>query len=197
MPSMSRVEQAFCRSVPWRAFAQHVVLPWALQGSELVGDYLELGCGSGAMAEGAARTFGDARVTATDIDPAMVVAARIRLEAYDNVTVAQADVTALPFETASFDSVASYLMLHHVIQWRAALAEVERVLRPGGLFVGYDLHASRPAEWVHVVDRSPHCLIPSGEFAPALAATGFTEVSRNRAFGGLLTRFTARKPAGV
>jgi ubiquinone/menaquinone biosynthesis C-methylase UbiE len=51
------------------------------------------------------------------------------------VTVAQADLTDLPFEDGRFDVVASYLMLLHVIQWRQALAEAFRVLNPGWTFV--------------------------------------------------------------
>jgi len=50
-----------------------------LQGISLHGDLLELGSGSGAMAEQTARTFPDLRLTVTDIDPAMVKAAGRRL----------------------------------------------------------------------------------------------------------------------
>jgi spermidine synthase len=50
MPEMVPLEQRFCRSAPWRWFARHVILPWALQGEPLRGDVLEIGAGSGAMA---------------------------------------------------------------------------------------------------------------------------------------------------
>ena len=50
MPTMSKVESGFCRSVPWRPLAGRVILPWALQGRPLTGDVLEIGGGSGAMA---------------------------------------------------------------------------------------------------------------------------------------------------
>ena len=139
MPVMSVVERTFCRSLPWRAFAERVVLPWALSGEDLHGDVLEIGGGTGAMAAGVIDRFPHLRLTVTDIDPVMVAAARKRLATHREVTVERADVTALPFADGSFDVVTSYLMLHHVVDWRPALTEALRVLRPGGRLVGYDL----------------------------------------------------------
>ena len=137
---MSHRAQSWCRSVPWQSFARHVVLPWALQGREPRDDVLEIGCGSGAMAAGMLRRHPAIRLTATDFDEAMVQAARRRLAEYgDRVEVRQADATALPFPDASFDTVVTFIMLHHVIAWETALAEISRVLRPGGELVGYDL----------------------------------------------------------
>ena len=57
MPVMSALEGAFCRSAPWRALARRTVLPWALGGEHLTGDVLEIGGGSGAMADGIAQLF--------------------------------------------------------------------------------------------------------------------------------------------
>jgi len=50
MPTMSRLQAAFCRSRPWRALAGNVVLSWSLQEFEPHGGVLEIGAGSGAMA---------------------------------------------------------------------------------------------------------------------------------------------------
>lgn len=195
MPSMSAVERSFCRSPLWGGFARTAVLPWALQGVRPTGELLELGSGGGAMAAGTAQTFPDLTLIVTDIDPAMVRAARQRLRGHPQATVSQADVTDLPFEDGRFDVVVSYLMLHHVIEWRQALAEAVRVLKPGGTFVGYDLHRTRAAEWIHVVDRSPHRLIEHEDFAPALTAAGFDHVRVTRALGAHVTRFVAQRPA--
>ena len=76
MPVMSAIEGAFCRSDPWRYLARRWVLPWALNGLELRGDVLEIGGGSGAMADGVARRFPGVRLIVTDVDDAMVSAAR-------------------------------------------------------------------------------------------------------------------------
>ncbi|MEO7943508.1 MAG: class I SAM-dependent methyltransferase [Marmoricola sp.] len=193
MPSMSVIEQGFCRSAPWRGFARRVILPWALHGLEPQGELLELGAGSGAMADGTARTFPDLQLTVTDIDPAMVAAARKHLSARPNVRVERADVTDLPFADSSFEVVTSYLMLHHVVEWRRALSEASRVLRPGGVFVGYDLAKTRLATLIHVADRSPYRLIARHEIRPALVDAGLQDVHIRRALGGHVVQFTARK----
>jgi ubiquinone/menaquinone biosynthesis C-methylase UbiE len=95
---MSTVEQAFCRSRPWRWFTRRVIFPWALDRLDPWGEVLELGSGSGAMAEELLGKFPSIRLTATDVDPAMVEAASRRLKAFgDRVKVQQADATQLPF----------------------------------------------------------------------------------------------------
>ena len=157
MGVMSGVEAAFCRSAPWRGFARRVVLPWATDGTDVTGSYLEIGGGSGAMAEALLRRHPAVRLTVTDVDPSMVAAIRARLDVYgDRVQVALADVLDLPYGDGNFDGAVSFLMLHHVIDWPEALAEVRRVLRPGGTFLGYDLTHAPIATAIHRLDRSPH-----------------------------------------
>lgn len=194
MPVMSAVEGTFCRSAPWRAFARRSVLPWALAGHTLSGEVLEIGGGSGAMADGVARTFPDARLTVTDIDAAMVTAARRRLRRHPNVHAEQADVARLPYADGTFDAVTSYLMLHHVIAWPEALAEAARVLRLGGIFVGYDITDTRAARITHRLDRSPHLLIAPQALRTGLAAAGLTHVAVRLSAAGHLMRFRAVKP---
>lgn len=194
MPVMSALERAFCRSAPWRAFARRAVLPWALGDTPIEGDVLEIGGGSGAMAAGAAQSYPGISLTLTDIDPAMADLSRRRLAAWPNVTVEQADVTALPFDDQSFDIVTSYLMLHHVINWLDALAEISRVLRPGGVLVGYDLTDTRLARWVHRVDGSPHCIIAPDELAYGLTVAGFTVTTVRKSCNDHLMRFQGQKP---
>ena len=196
MPVMSAIESAFCRSAPWRSFARRAILPWALDGHSLTGEVLEIGGGSGAMAAGVGRTFPDTRLTVTDVDAAMVESSRSRLASYSNVTVEVADVTSLPFADDSFDAVTSYLMLHHVIVWVGALAETARVLRPGGVFLGYDLTDTRLARFVHCADGSPHSMIAAAELEEGLADAGFADVEVRTSAGNQLMRFRAYKPAG-
>lgn len=73
MPIMSAFERAVCQSPPWRAFTARVLLPWALQGVEPGCDVLEIGGGSGAMAEQILRALPDIRLTVTDFDEEMVL----------------------------------------------------------------------------------------------------------------------------
>lgn len=180
MPAMSLIEQAFCRSRPWRAFTRRVVFPWAFGANQLEGDVLELGSGSGANAAELLARYPCIRVTATDVDPAMLASARRCLRSFgDRADDREADATALPFPDAAFDAVVSLIMLHHVIGWERALAESVRVLRPGGLVAGYDLVQSLPARALHRIDRSPH----------RLAELALVDIGMESRLGGLVDRF--------
>jgi ubiquinone/menaquinone biosynthesis C-methylase UbiE len=159
---MSRVERAVCCGALWRTGTGAVVR--SLPADELGGAVLEIGSGGGAIAEALAGRNPGTMLTATDLDPVMVNTARRRLAGFANATVLTADATALPFDDDSFDSVVSCLMLHHVIDWEKALDEVARVLRPGGLFVGYDLTPTTVATVVHRIDRSPFRLVDPAQF---------------------------------
>lgn len=191
MPSMSLKEASFCRSRTWRRLARRIA-PWATQGVPLTGNVLEIGGGSGTMAEAILRTDPQVRVTVTDIDPAMVRVAQERFARCARATVHRADATRLPYDDESFDAVASFLMLHHVLEWEAAVAEAARVLRPHGVFVGYDLVASRAASWVHRIDGSAYRLIEQGALEPVLARAGLDVLAVRYAFFGLVVRFVAR-----
>ena len=90
---------------------------------------LEVGCGSGEMAEQVAALPGVSLV-ATDVDDESV-----ELTAARGVDARQADVCYLPFDPESFDVVYAGWVLDHVRDIDRALAEVRRVLRPGGTLV--------------------------------------------------------------
>lgn len=192
MPAMSSLEQAFCRSLPWRAFTRRVVFPWAIGDNDLTGDVLELGSGSGAMAVELLDRYPTIRLTATDVDPAMRAAASRRLTGYgDRVEVRDADATQLPFDDARFDAVVSFIMLHHVIDWETALAEIARVLRPGGVLVGYDLVESPMSKLTHRLDRSPHRMASTDGLRARLAALPYQHIIVSPTLGRLVTRFRA------
>lgn len=194
MPVMSRIEQTFCRSLPWRRFTSRVVVPWVLHEHTISGDVLELGSGSGAMAADLLARFPTARLTATDLDARMLESARRALARYgDRATVELADATALPYRDACFDTVVSFIMLHHVIDWETAVSEALRVLRPGGVLVGYDLVQSVPARLLHRLDASPHRLATPEEILTRLRALDVDDLRVSPGLGGLVVRFRARK----
>lgn len=102
-----------------------------LTGSEQV---LDVGFGGGVGLELVRRRLTSGRVVGIDISAEMAVAAARRF-AGDRVRVLQTDVAALPFADASFDRAYS---VNSVFFWpdpAAGLAEIHRVLRPGGLAV--------------------------------------------------------------
>lgn len=194
MPAMSTVERALCRSLPWRLFTRRVVVPWVIGPAELHGDVLELGSGSGAMAEELLERYPGIRMTVTDVDPAMRVAAARRLERFgDRARVQEADATQLPFGDASFDGVVSFIMLHHVIAWEDALAETARVLRPGGLLAGYDLMRSGPNRLLHRHDDAGHRLATADALHSRLAALPLADVTVRPGLGGTVARFRGQR----
>jgi SAM-dependent methyltransferase len=134
------------------------------------------------------------RLTATDVDPAMRAAAIRRLDGFgDRVRVQEADAARLPFGDASFDGVASFIMLHHVIAWEGALAEVARVLRPGGALVGYDLMRAGPNRLLHRHEESHHRMATADALRARFAELPFTDVSVRPGLGGMVVRFRARR----
>jgi SAM-dependent methyltransferase len=78
-------------------------------------------------------------VSGFDLSPAMVELARRRLG--DDADVRVADLGApLPYPDDAFDVVVASLSLHYVEDWASALAELRRVLRPGGRLIVSIIH---------------------------------------------------------
>ena len=94
---------------------------------------LDVATGGGHTA-GAVRRAGVPDVVATDAAPEMVATA---VDAFD-VRGVVADAERLPFASNSFDAVACRLATHHFPDPESFLAEVERVLAPGGVFAFED-----------------------------------------------------------
>jgi ubiquinone/menaquinone biosynthesis C-methylase UbiE len=192
MPAMTPFEAAVCRSAPWRFVARRIVLPWALQGFTPTGRVLEIGAGSGAMAAETLAMFDDIQMCVTDFDDAMVAVGTERLAPFGaRAECRQADATALPFEDNSFDTVVSWIMLHHTVEWEKSLAEAVRVLRPGGQLVGYDLLATRPLELLHKNDGGHHRFIRRDQLQPVLARLPLEGVQIKVGRGGFVARFRA------
>jgi ubiquinone/menaquinone biosynthesis C-methylase UbiE len=97
------------------------------------GTVLEIGCGSGANFP----LYGDnvTRVIATEPDSAMLKRAQGRAkETNGRIEVRQASAEELPFEDSSFEAVVSTWNMCSVPDYKRALTEVRRVLRPGGQY---------------------------------------------------------------
>ncbi|HET8616860.1 MAG TPA: class I SAM-dependent methyltransferase [Actinomycetales bacterium] len=92
-------------------------------------EVLEIGCGRGLFAQRLQTELG-VRVLATDRSVAMVQATAGR-----GVSAEVADADHLPYPADSFDAVVAMWMLYHVPDLDRTLAEVRRVLRPGGVLV--------------------------------------------------------------
>jgi ArsR family transcriptional regulator len=97
----------------------------------------DLGCGTGQLTAAVAPFV--AHVIAVDGSPAMLQAARRRLSDFDNVELRRGDLEALPIDDGTLDAAIMMLVLHHVAEPQPALAEVSRVLKPGGRLVVVDM----------------------------------------------------------
>lgn len=87
---------------------------------------------------------------AYDLDPDMVFRARRRLARYlpSRVRIAVGDATHLPEPDETFDALFDFGVLHHVPDWRAAVREVRRVLKPGGHFFFEEVTRQALERWV-------------------------------------------------
>jgi ubiquinone/menaquinone biosynthesis C-methylase UbiE len=104
---------------------------------------LEVGCGPGHLSIRLARNHG-LEVTGLDLDPAMVERARVNADRSADgrsrrPTFTVGDVASLSFPDGSFDLVVSTLSMHHWADPSAGMAEIARVLRPGGRSLVWDM----------------------------------------------------------
>ena len=96
---------------------------------------LEVGCGRGIALAALTRVCQPASLTALDIDPTLLEVARANAREQDlDVTFVEGDVRNMPLHDGAFDLVVDFGTCYHVQGRKAALAEVQRVLAPGGLF---------------------------------------------------------------
>jgi ubiquinone/menaquinone biosynthesis C-methylase UbiE len=108
----------------------------ALQPGERV---LDIGCGPGYLAAEMANAVGaQGRVCGIDVSEPMLKLARRRCAALDRVDLKIGDASRLPFDDATFDAAAAIQVYLYVNGVDSALAELHRVLRPGGRAVVMD-----------------------------------------------------------
>jgi ubiquinone/menaquinone biosynthesis C-methylase UbiE len=98
--------------------------------------WIDVACGPGVISRAMAGRVGS--VSGIDLTPAMVEEAGRRAleEETGNVSFAVGDATSLDFADASFDGAITRLSLHHVPAPGRIVAEMARVVRPGGAAVG-------------------------------------------------------------
>jgi 2-polyprenyl-6-hydroxyphenyl methylase / 3-demethylubiquinone-9 3-methyltransferase len=131
-------------------------------------DVLDLGCAGGFMAEAMARR--GARVTG--IDPATEAIAAARAHARAGGLRISYDVgmgEALPYDGDAFDAVVCVDVLEHVADLNRVLAEVARVLRPGGVFLFDTINRTLLARLATItIAEDVLRLLPRGTHDPAM-----------------------------
>jgi 2-polyprenyl-3-methyl-5-hydroxy-6-metoxy-1,4-benzoquinol methylase len=118
--------------------------------------WIDVACGPGVISRATAARVGS--VTGVDLTQAMVEEAERRAaeKGVDNVAFQAGDATALDFADGSFDGAITRLSLHHVPAPGRVVAEMARVVRPGGLVVLSDIVADEDGEsnaWREEIER--------------------------------------------
>jgi ubiquinone/menaquinone biosynthesis C-methylase UbiE len=112
-----------------RGLVPQVTLPFGAQ-------ILDIGGGAGSAVPTLLKSFPGSRVRLIDPDPKMCSLARKRLwRQGDRVLVEEMKANALSYPDGTFDAVLCFEVLHHIPDWRGALREVRRVLKPGGVLL--------------------------------------------------------------
>ncbi len=145
---------------------------------------LDVGTGTGVLLPYLLdRVGGGSRVVAIDVAELMLQRARLKL-VHPGLDYVCSDVAALPLPPARFDAVTCYSCFPHFVDKAAALAEIYRVLRPGGVvFIAHSssrLEINRRHRRIAAVRYD--VLPPKAEMARLLGAAGFTaaEVEEGR-----------------
>jgi ArsR family transcriptional regulator len=189
-----QMERHYSPGRTWEATAR------GLLGLARLGDVLDAGSGDGTIAQllaPRART-----VTLVDKRERMIDAARTRLARAKNARFAVGDVEALPFDAASFDEVLLFNVLTHVASPPRALAEVARVLRPGGALALVTLAAHDHAD-VTAAYGELHAGFAPDKLRRLLAKAGFsvgscdiTSREKRPPHFEVVTAFATRKTEG-
>jgi ubiquinone/menaquinone biosynthesis C-methylase UbiE len=159
------------------------------------GRVLEIGCGRGVGVELILDLFGASAVDAFDLAPRMITLAQKRLSwRGPQVRLWVGDAAAINAPDAAYDAAFDFGIIHHVPNWRKALVEVHRVLKPGGRFyaeeplAGFLNHPVMHRLFAHpVADR-----FDTSDFRDALRASGLI-VSREEHLWRTMCWFVATK----
>ena len=167
--------------------------------SQAEGEVLEIAVGTGRNLP----YYPDGvRLSGVELSPAMLEIARTRArEVGREIDLRVGDAQALEFPDESFDSVVCTLSLCTIPDDRAAVAEVRRVLRPGGRFLLLE-HVRSPLLPIRTAERLLEPLMLrfeadhlTREPLEHLRAEGFTIERLERSKLGIVERVAARKPA--
>jgi SAM-dependent methyltransferase len=188
---MNRLEHFFCSTSLWQRLTHRFLLPWVLSGARVGDHVLEIGAGYGAATGHLLKLA--PRVTSLEYDPRLLQILRANHQCAELTTLC-GDAATLPFADQSFSSAVAILVLHHLknreLQDRA-LAEVHRVLRPGGAFFAFEINDG----WIHRAahHKSTFTPVTAGSAFARLTKVGFSKISVDFRSGGY--RVSARRAA--
>ncbi|WP_216910644.1 class I SAM-dependent methyltransferase [Nocardia noduli] len=172
---MNKNHLTYLASPAWAEDLRVDLLPWLQTIADLGEDVLEIGPGPGLTTDLLRECA--AAVTAVEVDTELAAALAVRL-AGSNVEVIHGDATRLAIPDDRFSAATCFSMLHHMPSPHAQdelFAEVHRVLRPGGVFLGVDTIDSPRMRQAHLDDT----FVPAdpATLPRRLAAAGFTAIT--------------------
>jgi SAM-dependent methyltransferase len=173
----STTERLAARRLDWTAWLRGEDEPWRL-ALRLVAEarprrVLDAGCGTAELAA----LIAAPEVVCVDASQAAVEAARSR-----GLRAEVAELERLPFVDGAFDVVTCNWVLYHLADVDAALAEIARVLRPGGRFVGiYNCRDHLAELWREVLDSAWDEDSFDCESGPEVLRRHFARVERHEA----------------
>ncbi len=138
------------------------------------GRVLDVGCGFGATSLVLAREFPESEQVGIDLSDPLLEMARSKAKEMNTrrpVRFERADVQEIPFEEDSFDVLLNLNMVHLVEDPERMLAEMERVLRPGGFLFLADLKRS----FLGVLEREIRSALSAGEARDLLQVSALRE----------------------
>jgi len=159
--------RAWCLKAEGRALA-------AMRPMAPGGTCLEIGCGNGVGSRVIRAKFAPGRYWGLDIDPAMLDKARRRGPGGALAAFMLGDAQDLPFPDQVMDAVFNFGIVHHLEDWRRGIAQVARVLKPGGAFYFEEIYPPLYANAVlgRVVAHPREDRFAGEEFKNQLAACG-------------------------
>lgn len=174
----SRKLAARARLVREYTIAETPWFPWvAAQMPLRPGDrILDIGCGPGWFWAATADMLPERlKLTLADLSPGMVAEATERCKAlpFASVRGEQADACALPFEDGTFDAVTAMHMLYHLPDPAAGIAEIFRVLKPGG-FLAATTNGKGNMREIHALAT----VFGGAPFDPVTAVFGYDAAER-------------------
>ena len=144
---------------------------------------LDVGCGTGELLRRLRAKYPHAVLAGLDPVPEMLAVAREKLSGTEDLRIGYAD--ALPWDAGTFDVVVSCNMFHYITHPVAALREMARVLRPGGVLVLTDwcddYLACRICNlYLRLTNRAFYKTYRQAECVALLATAGFTDARVER-----------------
>ncbi|MBI4146009.1 methyltransferase domain-containing protein [Candidatus Woesearchaeota archaeon] len=142
------------------------------------GPVLEIGCGKGTTTQEIARKLPRAQIIATDYDTKQIKIAKKLIKKHPlcskQITYKQADATKLAYKTNTFTAAFSFLTIHHIAEWKKAIEELYRVLKPGGKLYIDDLACKPFPRLFHLSPCPAEGVFSAKDMRKELERAGFT-----------------------